>query len=152
MKAWVKDHCTVAGQSVLELFAGSGNFTEPLSRLGATVLAVELQEEAVRKLKSFESVVVYERNLFHQKDVETLASELPDYSVLFLDPPREGCPHLKSFLLPKLQQVYYVSCDLESFVRDAKQLQRASFVLQSVQPVDMFPQTPHIELLAKFQR
>jgi 23S rRNA (uracil1939-C5)-methyltransferase len=151
MKQWLRE-LQFQSDITLELFAGSGNFTEILSQKARDVLAVEISQEAVSQLRQWPRVRVFECDLFDRSAVPSLVKELPDFDTLFLDPPREGASELRSFLRHSLKTVLYVSCDLLSFLRDAKLLLRSGFLLQSVQPVDLFPQTPHVELLAKFER
>jgi 23S rRNA (uracil1939-C5)-methyltransferase len=69
-----------------------------------------------------------------------------------LDPPRSGCePDVLRFLADKkVERVVYVSCDPATFARDAKILTGSGYKLEKVQPLDLFPQTSHVELVAKF--
>lgn len=68
-----------------------------------------------------------------------------------LDPPRAGCEEgvLRYLMEKKVERIIYVSCDPATFARDAGRLSRA-YDLEKVQPIDLFPQTSHVELVAKF--
>ena len=79
-----------------------------------------------------------------------LAEKRLDADVVFLDPPRAGCerPFLEALCAARPQTVVYVSCCPETQARDVKLLTRRGYTLQSVQPVDMFPFTPHVEAVA----
>ena len=71
-----------------------------------------------------------------------------------LDPPRDGLK-IKGKLFDKkrgIKTVLYISCDLATLTRDVKFMQEQGFKIKEVQPVDMFPQTPHIEVLVHLQR
>ncbi|MFA6583527.1 MAG: 23S rRNA (uracil(1939)-C(5))-methyltransferase RlmD [Elusimicrobiaceae bacterium] len=71
-----------------------------------------------------------------------------------IDPPRQGCESSLLIRLkhPSIRNIVYVSCNPETFARDANVLISCGFKLHTVQPVDMFPQTAHIELVAFFDR
>ncbi|MCB9072559.1 MAG: hypothetical protein H6623_02980 [Bdellovibrionaceae bacterium] len=73
---------------------------------------------------------------------------------LFLDPPREGFRFLSHFVqqLPELETIMYVSCDPYTFVNNVRVLIDESWSLLEVQPVDQFPHTPHVELLAVLEK
>jgi 23S rRNA (uracil1939-C5)-methyltransferase len=71
-----------------------------------------------------------------------------------LDPPRAGCA--KSLISNLIQlaapRIVYVSCDPATLARDARRLIAAGYGLASAQPLDMFPQTHHVEIVAVFER
>jgi 23S rRNA (uracil1939-C5)-methyltransferase len=79
---------------------------------------------------------------------------LREARLLVLDPPREGLRQTDQLLerAPALQAIVYISCDVATFARDAALAQERGFALQSVQPLDLFPQTPHVELLGLLRR
>lgn len=141
----------------LELFAGSGNFTEILAQAGfSSIVAVEAVPVAVQMLndRQLPGVVAQICDLFAEDEFAQLVEQHRDAHVLVLDPPREGLK-LKEGLLRKrgkLRDIFYISCDLATFARDVKDLYERGFHLQQVQPVDMFPQTPHVEIMAHLRR
>lgn len=144
-------------RKALELFAGSGNFTEVLAQAGfESIVAAEVVPAAVKALndRQLPGVVAQTCDLFAEDDFAQLVEQHQDAEVLVLDPPRDGLK-LKEGLLrkrSKLRHIFYISCDLATFSRDIKDLYARGFVLLEVQPVDMFPQTPHVEILAHLQR
>jgi 23S rRNA (uracil1939-C5)-methyltransferase len=78
-----------------------------------------------------------------------------DFDVVVLDPPREGCrPSSIDRLVTQYEpsRIVYVSCDPESLARDLRQITRFRYAIDSMQPVDMFPHTPHIETVAVLSR
>jgi 23S rRNA (uracil1939-C5)-methyltransferase len=69
--------------------------------------------------------------------------------VVVLDPPRAGAAEIITDL-PRFaaRSIAYVSCDPATLARDLRQLRRAGYRLQAAQPVDLFPQTYHVETIA----
>lgn len=141
-----------AQRPVVELFAGSGNFTEVIAAGGqARILAVEGSDEAVsmlmeRQLPGVEAMVA---NLFLEKGVERVRRRCPDAGILVLDPPREGFRHL-SLLFPRkhrIRDIFYISCDVATLARDLKSVLALGFQAVTVQPLDLFPHSPHVEIL-----
>ena len=142
---------------VLDLFAGAGLFALPLARRGQRVLAVEENAAAVedgvasRELNQlppgqcrFVSARVEE--LLPRLELEQEAGA-PRFAAAVLDPPREGCPPGTLELLRRLAPplVVYVSCHPEALARDLARAVRLGWTPCEVQPIDMFPHTPHVE-------
>ncbi len=155
MKAWLGERLAAldAASPVLELFAGSGNFTEVIAARGFDrVLAVEGSGEAVAQLaaRNLPGVATLVANLFSDEGLDRARRGLADAEVLVLDPPREGLRNIAALLGKKhrLRELFYVSCDLATFTRDLGVLVDAGFAVVEVQPLDLFPQGPHVELLA----
>jgi len=146
---------TLGDVSVLELFCGSGNFTETIIGAGCcNVLAVEAVDEALDALalKGLPGVRSQAANLFAAGAVQALARDNPDTAILILDPPRQGFANLDLLLagLSRVKQVFYISCDLATFARDVETLLKRGLRAREIQPLDLFPQTPHVEILAHF--
>ncbi len=135
----------------MELFCGSGNFTEILSRHFKTTIACELPGAATRILRArnLPGVEVCETNVFAKLDWESVVEKAQSAQVLFLDPPREGFKDFFQFVtqLPALERIIYVSCDPYTFAANSQPLVSSGWVLREVQPVDQFPHTPHMELI-----
>ena len=72
------------------------------------------------------------------------------YDLVILDPPRKGCDKrvLKAITKDGIPEIIYVSCSPPTMGRDLKILSRMGYNVKKVQPVDMFPQTPHVECAA----
>jgi len=153
MRQWVSDQ--VSGHHVLELFAGSGNFTEAMAGdPNRRIDAFEVGEAAVRGLESKMLLNVSARrvDLYDSKAHAALRTIAADS--LFVNPPRAGLMSLTKLprYLPSLQEIIYVSCDIQSLVTDLQKLTKNGFHLVQVQPVDQMPQTPHLEVLVKLER
>lgn len=139
----------------LELFAGSGNLTQALVASGVDdITVVEVVPEALDTLRqSLPSTKAFALDLFDKTKLSELVSLSADAELLLLDPPRDGFALLGQLVsqLPSLKTIIYISCDLASFERDVALL-RDEFSLLELQPLDMYPQTPHVELMSVWLR
>jgi 23S rRNA (uracil1939-C5)-methyltransferase len=143
-------------KKVADLFCGCGTFTFPLAEK-AKVHAVELEApmldalaEAAKATPGLKPVTTEKRNLFKRPLSE---NELNAYDGVCLDPPRAGAlEQVKMLANAKLKRIAYVSCDAESFARDARVLIGGGYKLARLVPVDQFLWSSHIELAARFVR
>ncbi len=140
-------------ERVLDLFAGVGLFTAFLAERAAMVTSVESYPPAVtdadQNLAAFENVDLIEGT------VEDVLTELEGpFDAAVVDPPRTGIEGraLDALAAHNPKTIVYVSCDPATLARDAKRLVAKGYQLIDVQPVDMFPQTFHIEAVATFRR
>ena len=141
---------------VADLFSGCGTFALPLAEC-ARVHAVEIEgpmldalAAAARATSGLKPVTVEKRNLFRRPLNE---SELSAFDAIVLDPPRAGAlAQVQMLARSKVKRVTYVSCDAETFARDARILIDGGYRLTRVQPVDQFLWSNHIELAASFER
>ncbi len=144
----VADAATIeSGDRVLDAYAGGGLFTATVTGEADEVVAIESDTLALEDLLANTDVEVIEA------DVAAGLAELPaDWDVVIVDPPRVGLGPAVTGLLAELRPgvIASVSCDVASFARDASALIAGGYVLEWVQPVDMFPQTPHIETVSRF--
>ncbi len=141
------------GETVLDLYAGVGLFTAFLAERASLVTSIESYPPAVtdadENLADLDNVDLIEGS------VEDVLSELEDaYDAVVIDPPRTGVEPVVIDILDALgpRTIVYVSCEPATLARDAKRLAAKGFRLVDVQPVDMFPQTYHIECVAHFTR
>ncbi|MDN7135054.1 23S rRNA (uracil(1939)-C(5))-methyltransferase RlmD [Pseudidiomarina terrestris] len=144
------------GDHVLELYAGSGNFSLPIARSGARVTAIEGVPSMVERLtanasRANLSIAAQHADLeqpWQHYDWGTI-----EFNKVFLDPARAGAAHAISEVAQRQpERVVYVSCAADTLARDARHLFAAGYRLKRAQIVDMFPQTHHIECLTWFER
>jgi len=159
MRSWVKAQLATSDrtQSVLELFAGSGNFTEVLVELGfASILAWEVGAEAIEQLqnKQWPGVTAQRMDLYSKQAAYGLARAAYQTTLLLANPPRAGLGSLWRLaqLLPALKTIILISCDPHSFAGDARRLIQQGFTAAVIQPLDQMPHTPHVEVIARFER
>ena len=145
-------HC----KTVTDLFSGCGTFTFPLAEK-MRVHAVELEEPMLKALTAgvkttsgLKPVTTEKRNLFKRP---LSPAELNAFDGICLDPPRAGAlEQVKMLAQSKVSRIAYVSCDADSFARDARILIDGGFRLGPVMPVDQFLWSSHIELTGAFTR
>jgi len=139
---------------VADLFCGCGTFSFPLAET-ARVHAVEIDGgmlEAVaastKTTLGLKPVTVERRNLFRRP---LTGQELEGFDAVCLDPPRAGAfEQARMLARSKVGRIAYVSCDAESFARDARVMIDGGFALGRVVPVDQFLWSSHIELVGQF--
>jgi len=142
---------------VLDLYAGVGMFSAFIADRAALVAAVESYPPAVtdadENLAGFDNVDLFEGGVAPVLAGLIAAGEGP-FQAAVADPPRAGLDEDVPGALAGLgvANLVYVSCDPATLARDIKRLARHGYALQHVQPVDMFPQTYHIECVAHFLR
>lgn len=141
------------GRSVLDAFAGLGNFSLALARRGFRVLGLEADAAMVERARDNARDNGVARTAFAVRDLCAGSPELgfADVAAAVLDPPRSGAHALTSALAARrVPSILYVSCAPPTLARDAALLAAAGYVLERLALVDMFPQTSHIEVLASF--
>jgi 23S rRNA (uracil1939-C5)-methyltransferase len=134
---------------LLDAYAGAGTFAKILAREVSVVVAVEI---------SASSVADGRYNTRDQANVRWIEAEveraLPALDVrptaAVLDPSRQGCapPALQALVDAAVPRIAYVSCEPSTLARDLRLLTDGGYRVRSVQPVDLFPQTYHIECVA----
>jgi 23S rRNA (uracil1939-C5)-methyltransferase len=142
---------------IIDLYAGSGLFAIPLAAAGHDVIAVEENRlavadgEAALKLNK----AAQARCRFVARRVEAALTSLREADAVVLDPPREGCAASvlrEVFGRLKPAVAVYVSCNPEALALDLGPICRNGYRIASLQPVDMFPHTAHIETVAVLER
>ena len=147
---------TKGAKAIVDLFAGAGTFALTLAQ-GARVHAVETERSALdalaaaaRATSGLKPVTVEKRDLF-KVPLGTL--ELAKFDAVVLDPPRVGAnTQAKELANSKIRRIVYVSCNPQSFARDARTLVDGGYRMGTITPVDQFLWSSHIELVAAFTR
>jgi 23S rRNA (uracil1939-C5)-methyltransferase len=138
-------------ETVLDAYCGVGLFTAHLAERAGLVVGIELAPAAVDDL--LENTAEFDNVDVIEGPVEAVLPDL-DMSIdaAVVDPPRAGIDRLALDALIEHgpARMVYVSCDPATLARDAKRLTAAGYRLIEVQPVDMFPQTYHVESVALF--
>jgi len=135
---------------VLDLFCGNGNFSLPLAGLADSVLGLESYGKSIELARYNALHNGITNTTFSCEDsscgVASLAAKNIIFDLVLLDPPRTGADAVVREM-HRLQPecLVYISCDPPTLGRDLALLQKTGFRVESVQPVDMFPQTYHLE-------
>lgn len=152
-----KSHSEGKITAVLDLYSGSGNLTFPIyEALCLPVTAVELSGKSVaaaRKRTPKGAPIQFEV-LSVDRYLKARPSDLDLSSTLVVsDPPREGLTRGVAERLISLKPPFliHVGCDLMNFTRDLRKFSENGYELEEVQPLDMFPQTDHVELIARLR-
>ncbi len=154
----VRDWCGLKpGESALDLYCGVGGISLHLASQAQQVLGIETVAEAVRHAQANASMNGMHNCKFIAGDVEEiLADDLPltgKLGAVVVNPPRSGCAPqvLRAIAEMQPRTLVYVSCHPDSLARDLALLVEQGFRVEQVQPVDMFPQTPHVENVARLK-
>lgn len=147
-----------AGDNILDLFCGLGNFTLPLATRAGSVTGVEGSEQMVERgrgnarLNGLDNVEFHSVDLYHPS--EKAPWPMADYNKILLDPPRSGAQELLPWIAAsKVSHVLYISCNPETLARDAGLLvNQYGFSFSGAGIINMFPHTPHSEAIALFER
>jgi 23S rRNA (uracil1939-C5)-methyltransferase len=141
-----------AGTRALDLYCGAGNFTLPFARRGVDVLGIERSAVAVEAGRA-NATRHGLRATFREAGVAAALATIAPGSIdtVVLDPPRAGAADaIAGIAALRPGRIVYVSCDPATLARDARALTARGSRLVRVQPVDLFPQTYHVESVAEF--
>jgi 23S rRNA (uracil1939-C5)-methyltransferase len=145
-------------ERVFDLFSGIGTIALALATAAGEVWGVEVVERAVADAARNARLNAIDNARFYAGDVRTsvrpLVEEAGQPDVVVVDPPRAGLSAkiVRRVLETEPERIVYVSCNPTTLAPNARQMCDAGFRLVTVRPVDMFPQTPHIECVALLQR
>jgi len=143
-------------KSIADLFSGLGTFALPLAA-HARVHAVEKEPDmlaallaAAKATPGLKPVTIAQRDLFK---VPLNVNELSQFDAVTLDPPRAGAEkQVLQLAKSKVARIAYVSCNPQSFARDARILVDGGYAMGTITPVDQFLWSEHIELVTAFAR
>ena len=141
-------------ENVVDLFCGSGNLTLPLAQRAGKVWGVDQDERAVKNAAENARKNQLENCLFipatASAGIRRILAETDSVDVVVLDPPRAGAKDvLDAIVRMRPRKIIYVSCEPPTLGRDLRRLGEMGFRLRRVQPLDMFPHTYHIEVIAE---
>ncbi|MCL4848512.1 MAG: TRAM domain-containing protein [Acidobacteria bacterium] len=141
---------------VVDLYAGVGLFAMAAAAAGlGPVVAVEGDEVSATDLVANVAPLAGRVTVVHAA-VETFLARRRDRPIrsLIVDPPRTGMSReaMAGVLSAGARRLVYVSCDVATLARDARRLLDTGYDLASIEAFDLFPNTPHVEVLAVFDR
>lgn len=138
-------------ETVIDAYCGIGSITLFLAKKAKKVYGIEIVPEAVKDARHNAKINNIDNAEFLEGQAEKIMPKLaaqgikPD--VVVVDPPRKGCDEalLKAIIDMAPKRVVYVSCNPSTLARDLRYLEDRGYKTGEVQPVDMFPHTPHVE-------
>jgi 23S rRNA (uracil1939-C5)-methyltransferase len=155
----VADYAGLTGrETVLDLYAGTGAISLLLARQARAVYGIELVPAAIEDAARNARENRITNCTFLPGEVRHVLPELlargVRADVVVADPPRAGFhpKALRSLATLGARRIVYVSCNPSTLARDLATLCGAGYRLTAVQPVDMFPHTPHIEVVVRLER
>ena len=150
----LKQACPEPGDTVVDLYSGVGMLSLVLADSAGHVLGIEMDATAVEDARHNAQVAGTSNVTFTCGDVDAAIASINRADVVVLDPPRKGCNRQTLVRIAgiKPSRVIYVSCNPATLARDLAILEHHGFVVQAVEPVDMFPQTFHVEVVASLRR
>ena len=149
-----------AEDTVYDLYCGTGTITLYMAKYCRQVVGLEVVESSISDARSNAEFNGISNAAFFQVDLKDfhgmldLLDSFESPGVIITDPPRAGMhpKALSTMLRLRPRRIVYVSCNPASLARDGKEICLQGYKLLSVQPVDMFPHTSHIESVAAFER
>ena len=155
LAALVMKHCHGA-KRIADMFCGVGPFALRLaarariSAFDSDSNAIVALQKAATSTSGLKPVKAAARDLFRRP---LMSPELRDYDAVVFDPPRQGAQaQAQQLAASKIPTVVAVSCNVATFARDARILLNGGYRIEAVTPVDQFRHTPHVELVARFQK
>ena len=145
-------------ERVFDLYCGIGTIALTLAARARDVIGVEIVEPAVADAIANARLNDIGNASFFAGDIRLAMRELVEQAgrpdVCIIDPPRAGLSQkvVRRIIEAAPKRIVYVSCNPTTLAPNAAQLVEAGWSLQRVRPVDMFPQTPHIECVALLER
>ena len=136
---------------VIDAYCGIGTIGSAIAKKVKYVYGVEIIEEAIENAKENADLNGLTNIEFVCNKAEDQIKEWAKQGIkadaIVVDPPRKGCEgdFLKTVVEMNIPKIVYVSCDVATLARDLKYLSENGYEVGTVQPVDMFPQTVHIE-------
>lgn len=146
-------------ECVYDLYCGTGSISLPLASCAKEVIGIEIVESAIEHAKRNQALNGLSNIKFLAGDASILFPKLfaagHKADAVLVDPPRKGLDEetIKTILKMQPQKLLYVSCDSGSLARDLNDLLAfGTYSLQSIQPIDMFPGSNHVETVVLLSR
>lgn len=147
----------IENKYIVDAFSGTGTIGMILSKNAEKVYSIEIVRSAVKdgtrtaKENNIENMEFITGDV--NKELLNLIEKGKRVDAIIFDPPRKGIDGDSLIKLAghNIEEIVYISCNPSTFARDSKILIEQGYKLEKIQPVDMFPQTSHIEVVGKFK-
>ena len=139
-------------QNVLDLYCGIGTISLYLSRYAKKITGVEIVQQSIQNARENAALNGIKNATFILGAAEGFSPKEP-FEVVVLDPPRKGCDLklINTLINLNSEKIIYISCNPATLARDLSLLSGA-YELKKVQPIDLFPRTPHVETVVLLQK
>lgn len=152
----IHKYATLRGKEmILDGFCGIGTIALSLAQHAFQVTGVELYPQAVADAKQNAAINDIQNARFYAGPCEDVITRLnQSFDVVILDPPRAGCKvqTIEAIIKTNTRRIIYISCNPSTLARDLQLFASSSYNITEVQPVDMFPRTPHVETVVLMSR
>lgn len=141
-------------ETVLDLYSGVGMLSLVLADFVRQVTGVEIEPEATRDAQANARTLSADNVRFICGDVDKVLADVTRADIVLLDPPRRGClpDTLSRVAGMNPRRIVYVSCNPATLARDLKLLEQLGYEARAAEPIDMFPQTAHVETVVQLAR
>jgi 23S rRNA (uracil1939-C5)-methyltransferase len=145
-------------EKMMDLFCGVGTFSLPFADKVGSLAGIELVESSIASARRNAEENNVNNTMFlannAREGIEQMLESFGRPELLLLDPPRSGAGGkvMRKIGRARPERVVYVSCNPDTFATDIKELEAFGYELKTVQPVDLFPQTVHVECVARLER
>jgi 23S rRNA (uracil1939-C5)-methyltransferase len=154
----VKEYLSpTGGEVVLDAYCGTGTISLIVAKEVKEVIGIEVVSSAVDNARENAELNHITNTAFVLGEVQSVLPEMTNYKsidAVILDPPRSGCEKVvfESIAQAGIGKIIYVSCNPASLARDLRILGENGYEILQIQPVDMFPQTSHVETVVLITR
>ncbi len=157
----IKQECNLTGNEIVyDLFCGTGSISIFISENAKHVYGFELVPSAIKdaeqnaRINNIKNCSFFGGDLMDVFKTNDELAKLPKPEVMVIDPPRSGMhpKTVQQVLEQSPNRIVYVSCNPSTQVRDIKFFTEDSYEIKSVQPIDMFPHTPHVENIVTLEK
>jgi len=142
------------GDEIVDLYCGTGTIGIYLSTLAKKVSGIDEVPQAIRDACDNARINKIKNCDFVCAPADNVPLKLLDNCILIVDPPRAGLSKklIDKISKSKFRRLIYVSCNPATFARDLKLFEDGGVVMKKIQPVDMLPQTHHVELVSLLEK
>lgn len=151
----IKNYANVGiSDEIIDLYCGTGTISIYLSTLAKSVTGIEVVPESIRDANGNAKINKIHNVEFICEKVEKVKINRTKNPIIIVDPPRAGLQKsiLEKIISTNFKSLVYVSCNPATFARDLKIFQDCGIQVTKIQPIDMFPQTHHIEMVGLLKK
>ena len=152
----IKDECQLSGKEIVyDMFCGTGTIGIYIAKHSKSVFGFEIVSDAIKDAKKNAKINQIKNIKFYCVDITKhigdyiLSQKINFPDIIILDPPRAGLnlKIINALITLNAKKIIYTSCNPATAARDIKILCENNFSLKKINPIDMFPHTPHIEIV-----